>query len=102
MRAAAPTRSRSPTIALTASVARVLPGAAAPHGTRSRADGADLRARCCVISAGRGTEAKADEAMHRRGGRAVEPAEASHAAALDGARWCERRVVGFLDRALRR
>ena len=35
-----------------------------------------------LISAGRGTEAKANEAMHRRGGELWNLPEASHAAAL--------------------
>jgi hypothetical protein len=58
-----------------------------------------------LLSAGRGTEARANEHYKRSGGAATElwnlPA-ASHAAALrtDPAGY-ERRVVGFLDRALR-
>jgi pimeloyl-ACP methyl ester carboxylesterase len=58
-----------------------------------------------LLSAGRGTEARANDAYRRRGGPTTELwnlPEASHAAALrtDPARY-ERRVVGFLDRALR-
>jgi pimeloyl-ACP methyl ester carboxylesterase len=57
-----------------------------------------------LLSAGRGTEARANEDYRRRGGRTTElwnlPA-APHAAALrtDPAGY-ERRVIGFLDRAL--
>jgi hypothetical protein len=58
-----------------------------------------------LISAGRGTEARINEAMERHGDDGAELwnlPEASHAAALrtDPVGY-ERRVVGFLDRALR-
>jgi len=89
-------------VALMTSVARVLSGSG-PHGTRI-----DLMARIAsrpvlLISAGRGTEAHVNEAMHRRGGELWNLPDASHASALrtDPAGY-ERRVIGFLDRALRR
>jgi pimeloyl-ACP methyl ester carboxylesterase len=58
-----------------------------------------------LLSAGRGTEARANEDYKRRGGRTTELwnlPDASHAAALrtDPAAY-ERRVIGFLHRALR-
>ncbi len=58
-----------------------------------------------LLSAGRGTEARANEEYRRRGGATTDLwnlPEAQHAAALrtDPAGY-ERRVVGFLDRALR-
>jgi pimeloyl-ACP methyl ester carboxylesterase len=58
-----------------------------------------------LLSAGRGTEARANEDYRRRGGTTTELwnlAGAAHAAALRTARAAYgRRVVGFLDRALR-
>jgi hypothetical protein len=58
-----------------------------------------------LLSAGRGTEARANEEYQRRGGQTTglwNLPEAGHAAALrtDPARY-ERYVIGFLDRALR-
>jgi hypothetical protein len=58
-----------------------------------------------LLSAGRGTEARANEAYRRRAPDTTElwnRPEASHAAALrtDPAGY-ERRVIGFLDRSLR-
>jgi len=91
-------------VALMSSVARVLSGSGT-HGTRT-----ELMARIAprpvlLISSGRGTEAKVNEAMERHGGDGAELwnlPQASHAAALrtDPAGY-EHRVVGFLDRALR-
>jgi hypothetical protein len=57
-----------------------------------------------LLSAGRGPEARANEEYKRRGGRTTRLwnlPEASHAAALrtDPAGY-DRRVIGFLDRAL--
>ena len=58
-----------------------------------------------LLSAGRSTEARANEEYKRRGGTTTELwnlPEASHAAALrTDPRGYERRVIGFLDRALR-
>jgi uncharacterized protein len=58
-----------------------------------------------LLSAGRGTEARANEDYKRRGGRTTELwnlPDASHAAALrtDPTTY-DRRVIGFLDHALR-
>ena len=92
-------------VALVSSFARVLSGSGS-HGTRT-----ELMARIAprpvlLLSSGRGAEAKVNEAMLRHGGDGAELwnlPEASHAAALrtDPAGY-ERRVVGFLDRALAR
>ena len=89
-------------VALMSTVARVLSGGG-PHGTRSELMARISSRPVLLISAGRGTEAKANEAMHRRGAELWNLPEASHAAALrtEPAEY-ERRVVGFLDRALRR
>jgi pimeloyl-ACP methyl ester carboxylesterase len=90
-------------ISLMSAVGRVLSGSDS-NGTRT-----ELMARVAprpvlLISAGRGTEAKVNEAMLRHGGDAAELwnlPEGSHADALDAdPAGYERRVLDFLDRAL--
>jgi len=87
-------------VALMSSVARVLSGSGT-NGTRSELMARIASRPVLLISAGRGAEAHVNEAMHRRGGELWNLPDASHASALrtDPAGY-ERRVVGFLDRAL--
>ena len=89
-------------VALMTSVARVLSGSG-PHGTRTELMARVASRPVLLVSAGRGMEAHVNEAMHRRGGELWNLPDASHASALRTApAEYERRVVGFLDRALRR
>jgi uncharacterized protein len=90
-------------ISLMTAVGRVLTGSGS-NGTRT-----ELMARIAprpvlLLSAGRGIEAKVNEVMRRHGGDSAELwnlPRASHAAALrTEPEEYERRVVGFLDRAL--
>ena len=93
-------------VALTAlhGIGRVLGGSGPPASNAEQIERIAPRP-LLLISAGRGTEARANEEYKRRGGRTTELwnlPRAAHAAALrtepgDYAR----RVIGFLDRALR-
>jgi pimeloyl-ACP methyl ester carboxylesterase len=83
---------------------RMLGGSASPASNLQQIERIAPRP-LLLVSAGRGTEARANAAYRRAGGDTTEAwtlPEASHAAALrtDPAGY-ERRVIGFLDRALR-
>lgn len=104
MQASEPDPATYAVLAMLHGLGRVLGG---PGPSASNADQVDRIAPrpVLLLSAGRGTEARANEAYQRRGGPTTglwNLPGAAHAAALQtDPGGYERRVIGFLDRALR-
>jgi pimeloyl-ACP methyl ester carboxylesterase len=104
MRASDPDPATYVTLSALYGLGRVLGGSGPPASNPEQIERIAPRP-LLLLSSGAGTEARANEEYLRRGGRTTELwnlPEARHAAALrtDPAGY-ERRVVGFLDRALR-
>ncbi len=104
MRASRPDPATYVTLSALYGLGRVLGGSMPPASNADQIERIAPRP-LLLLSAGRGTEARANEAYRRRGGPTTELwnlPDAAHAAALrtDPAGY-ERHVVGFLDRALR-